>query len=90
MRASSDIQQVALAAITDGVPLLKAFRLYRDLRIEDVAASAGVPKEDIASAEEGVGLSFDHLASIADTLGVPVEMLLWHVATAPAPAADAA
>jgi len=72
------------------VPLLKAFRLNRLLSIEELAASTGVPPQDIAAAEQGAGLSFDYLASIAYELDVPVAMLLWHAATAPAHAAEAA
>jgi hypothetical protein len=89
VRASSDIQGVVLSAISDGVPLLKAFRQYRELGIAELAACAHVPAEDIAAAEAGGGLSFDCLSSIAETLRVPVEMLLWHAATSPVEIVDA-
>ncbi len=88
MDADFEIQGVALAAIAGGVPLLKAFRTHRDLAIEELAASARVPPEDIEQAEAGGALSFDYLASIADTLDIPVEMLLWHAAKAPESSAE--
>ena len=83
MEADPDIQEVALAAIVGGVPLLKAFRTHREIGIDELAASARVPAEDIEEAESGGALSFDYLAAIAETLEVPVEMLLWHAARAP-------
>jgi transcriptional regulator with XRE-family HTH domain len=82
MDADAEIQAIALAAITDGVPLLKAFRTHRGFGVDELAASARVPTEDIARAEEGGALSFDYLASIAEALDIPVEMLLWHAAKA--------
>ena len=90
MDADADIQAIALAAITDGVPLLKAFRTHRQMAIDDLASSARVPPEDIARAEAGGALSFDYLASIAETLEIPVEMLLWHAAKAPENSAEVA
>jgi len=90
MDADADIQAIALAAITDGVPLLKAFRAHRGYGVDELAASARVPPEDIAQAEAGGALSFDYLASIAETLEIPVEMLLWHAAKAPETAAELA
>jgi transcriptional regulator with XRE-family HTH domain len=83
MDADYEIQGVALAAIAGGVPLLKAFRTHRDLDIEDLAATARIPPEDIEQAEAGGALSFDYLASIAEALDIPVEMLLWHAARSP-------
>ena len=90
MDADADIQAIALAAITDGVPLLKAFRTHRGLGVDELAAAARVPAEDIARAEAGGALSFDYLASIAETLEIPVEMLLWHAAKAPETCAEVA
>ena len=78
--ADLDIRDVALNAIATGVPLLTAFREHRGLGIAEVAAGAAVPAEDVARAEAGGSLSFDYLASIADVLEIPAEMLLWHVA----------
>lgn len=88
MDADTEIQGVALAAIVDGVPLLRAFRLHRGLEVGDLAAEARVPAEDVERAEAGGALSFDYLAAIAETLDVPVEMLLWHAAKAPEAASE--
>jgi len=86
--ADAGIQETALAAIVSGVPLLRAFREYRDFDIADLSAAARVPAADIENAETGGALSFDYLCSLADALRIPAEMLLWHAARADDVAAE--
>lgn len=64
-------------AIAGGEPALMAYRRWRNISRDDLAAKSGISKEDIEAIEEGSkDIEEEMLESLATALKVPQDQLI--------------
>ncbi len=64
-------------ALASGEPALMAYRRWRNISRDDLAAKSGVSKEDIEAIEDGnKGIEEEMLESLSTVLNVPQDQLI--------------
>lgn len=71
----SRIPETVLVAISEGTPIIRAYREYLGYSIEDLAVACGLAAEEIQNIESGRRYNKGYRDRIARSLSLPVGIL---------------